>query len=48
MEMIMSREDDILDALYDHTIDGEREPVVALTKEALELGMDPLVICLMP
>jgi 5-methyltetrahydrofolate--homocysteine methyltransferase len=40
----MSREDDILDALYDHTIDGEREPVVALTKEGLELGMDPLVI----
>jgi len=40
----MSREDDILDALYDHTIDGEREPVVALTNEGLELGMDPLVI----
>jgi methanogenic corrinoid protein MtbC1 len=40
----LSREDDILDALYDHTIDGEREPVVALTNEGLELGMDPLVI----
>ena len=40
----MSREDDILDALYDHTIDGEREQVVALTNEGLELGMDPLVI----
>jgi len=40
----MSREEDILDELYDHTIDGEREPVVSLTKEGLELGMDPLVI----
>ncbi len=40
----MSRQDDILDELYDNTIDGEREPVVALTKEGLELGMDPLGI----
>lgn len=40
----MSRQDEILDALYDHTIDGERGPVVELTKEALELGMDPLVV----
>ncbi len=40
----MGKEDKILDALYDYTIDGEREPVVALTKEGLELGMDPLVI----
>lgn len=38
----MSRQEEILDELYDRTIDGEREPVVALTKEALELGMDPL------
>ncbi len=35
------RKDEILDGLYDHTIDGEAEPVVALTTEALELGMDP-------
>lgn len=40
----MSREDDILDELYDNTIDGERDQVVALTTEGLELGMDPLVI----
>jgi len=40
----MSREDDILDELYDYTIDGERESVIALTTEGLELDMDPLVI----
>ncbi len=40
----MSREDDILDELYDYTIDGERKGVVALTKEGLDLEMDPLVI----
>ncbi len=40
----MSRQDDILDELYDHTIDGEKEPVVALTKEGLELGIEPLDI----
>ena len=40
----MSREEEILDALYDHTLDGEAEPVVELTNEALELGMDPLSI----
>lgn len=40
----MSREDDLLDELYDFTIDGERELVVARTKEGLDLGMDPLLI----
>jgi len=40
----MSREDALLDELYDFTIDGEREEVVTLTKEGLGLGMDPLVI----
>lgn len=40
----MSRQDEILDALYDHTIDGERDPVVELTKEAIDLGMDPLTV----
>ena len=39
----MSRENEILDSLFNHTIDGERDPVVALTKEAVGLGMDPLV-----
>ncbi|WP_420628486.1 corrinoid protein [Candidatus Leptofilum sp.] len=41
---MMSRADEILDELYDNTIDGERDPVVALTNEGLELEMDPLVI----
>ncbi len=40
----MSRKDDILDELYDNTIDGEREKVIALTNEGLALGMDSLVI----
>jgi len=40
----MSREDEILDALYDNTIDGQRAEVIVLTKEALAAGMDPLVI----
>ncbi len=40
----MSRADEILDELYDNTIDGERDPVVALTNEGLKLEMDPLVI----
>ncbi|MCP5099365.1 MAG: cobalamin-binding protein [Chloroflexi bacterium] len=40
----MSRQDDILDELYDGTIDGEKESVVTLTNEGLEMGMDPLVI----
>ena len=38
------RIDEILDGLYDHTIDGEKEPVVELTQEGLALGMDPLDI----
>jgi methanogenic corrinoid protein MtbC1 len=38
------RREEILDRLYDHTIDGEAEPVVALTNEALELGMEPKAI----
>jgi len=40
----MSRQDEILDALYDHVLDGETPPTVALTKEGLELGMDPLTL----
>jgi methylmalonyl-CoA mutase cobalamin-binding domain/chain len=34
------RHEEILDELYDNTIDGNAEPVVALTKEGLELGME--------
>lgn len=40
----MSREQEILDALYEHTLDGEASPVVELTNEGLALGMDPLVL----
>ncbi|MBI1878284.1 MAG: corrinoid protein [Chloroflexi bacterium] len=40
----MSRQEEILDGLYDHTLDGEAKPVKALTQEGLELGMDPLVL----
>ena len=40
----MSREKEILDELYDYTLDGDAEPVVELTNEGLGLGMDPLVI----
>jgi 5-methyltetrahydrofolate--homocysteine methyltransferase len=38
----MSRQEEILDGLYHHTLDGEAEPVKALVKEGLELGMEPL------
>ncbi len=40
----MSREDEILDGLYDNTLNGIAPPVVELTKEGLELGMDPMVL----
>lgn len=40
----MERQEEILDGLYENTLDGEDEPVRALTEEALELGMDPLVL----
>lgn len=38
----MSRKEEILDELYDYTIDGDREPVMELTHEGLELGIEPL------
>lgn len=40
----MSRQEEILDLLYEHTLNGEAAPVVELTNEGLELGMDPMVI----
>ena len=40
----MDRKEEILDDLYNHTIDGEDKPVIALTNEALEIGMDPLEV----
>ena len=38
----MSRKEEILDGLYEHTLDGEAEPVRALVQEGLELGVEPL------
>ncbi|MCB9454238.1 MAG: corrinoid protein [Anaerolineaceae bacterium] len=40
----MSNSDEILDDLYNNVIDGARESVVKLTKEALEMGIEPNVI----
>lgn len=40
----MGRQEEILDELYERTLDGDAPPVVKLTKEGLELGMDPMVI----
>lgn len=40
----MSREDEILDGLYDNTLNGIAPPVVSLTNEGLALGMDPMVL----
>ncbi|MFN2139237.1 MAG: corrinoid protein [Candidatus Promineifilaceae bacterium] len=40
----MSREEEILDGLYENTLEGNAAPVVELTNEALLLGMDPMVI----
>jgi len=40
----MSREDSIKDGLYQHTLNGDGEEVLALTQEGLDLGMNPLDI----
>jgi 5-methyltetrahydrofolate--homocysteine methyltransferase len=40
----MSRQDEILDGLYDNTLNGIAQPVIDLTNEGLELGMDPMVL----
>lgn len=40
----MSREEEILDGLYENTLEGIREPVIELTNEGVELGMDPMVL----
>lgn len=40
----MSREEEILDGLYENTLEGNAAPVVELTREGVELGMDPLVL----
>ncbi|HBY95890.1 MAG TPA: cobalamin-binding protein [Chloroflexi bacterium] len=38
------RIEEILDALYDNTVNGQARPVVQLTEEALALGLSPLDI----
>lgn len=38
------RREELLDALYEHTLNGEAEPVVALTNEALALGIPAVSI----
>ena len=38
----MTREEEILDLLYENTLDGNDEPVIELTNEGLALGMDPM------
>lgn len=40
----MSRTQELLDELYEHVIDGQAQPTVALTNEGLALGMDPLTL----
>lgn len=40
----MSRKEEILDDLYNFTLDGEREPVVELTNEGLAIGMGPMEV----
>ena len=40
----MSREEEILDGLYEHVLNGEPKLVVGLTNEALELGIPALTI----
>lgn len=40
----MSREEEIKEGLYEHTLVGEAAEVVELTQEGIELGMDPLDI----
>lgn len=36
--------EDILDEIYEYTLNGDAEPVVRLTRQALDLGVDPLTI----
>lgn len=40
----MSREEEIKEGLYEHTLVGEAAEVVELTQEGIDLGMDPLDI----
>src|ERR1700752_2730949 len=40
----MSREEEIRQELFDHTLNGHAPEVKALTEEGLKLGMDPMDI----
>lgn len=43
-EQITPEMEDLLDDIYDHTLNGAAEPVVDLTRKGLAQGMDPLTI----
>ncbi len=40
----MSRDQEILDALYEHVLDGKAPSTIELTNEGLELGIAPLTL----
>ncbi|MCB0088844.1 MAG: corrinoid protein [Caldilineaceae bacterium] len=40
----MTRESEILDGLYENTLDGNAQPVLDLTNEGLALGMSPMTL----
>jgi 5-methyltetrahydrofolate--homocysteine methyltransferase len=40
----MSRQEEILDGLYEHTLVGNAAEVKTLTQEGIDLGMDPITI----
>ena len=40
----MTRESEILDGLYENTLDGNAQPVIDLTNEGLALGMSPMTL----
>ena len=40
----MTRESEILDGLYENTLDGNAQPVVDLANEGLALGMSPMTL----
>jgi 5-methyltetrahydrofolate--homocysteine methyltransferase len=43
-EQLSEQAEELLDAIYDFTLNGEAEPVVELTQQALDMGIDPLTI----
>lgn len=43
-EQVTPEMEDLLDDIFDHTLNGEAEPVVELTRKALAVGVEPLTI----